>query len=130
MKAKIDDRRSFTNIKHEKQVQEDIMFERADSNNEINLVRMSANSLPPHESFINKKNKRNSSMLLSNTSEFNKPLPMLRPVESPDVPMLSDHVGYCPPHRMNLPKAHNLQYPESLKRKATMKEMKATRIRK
>ena len=127
MKAKIDVRRSFTNVRQEKQIQEDSMFERADSNNEKNLVRISTNSLPPLESIMKKKGKRNTSMLIS---EFNKPLPMLWPVESSDVPMLSDHVGYCPPHRMNLPKAHNLQYPESLKRKATIKEAKAAKIRK
>ena len=49
MKAKIDVRRSFTNVRQEKQIQEDSMFERADSNNEKNLVRISTNSLPPLE---------------------------------------------------------------------------------
>ena len=74
MKAKIDVRRSFTNIRQEKQIQEYSIFETADSNKEKNLVRISTNSLPPLESIMKKKGKRNTSMLIS---EFNKPLPML-----------------------------------------------------
>ena len=43
------------------------------------------------------------------SDEFNKPLPLLRPIEHIDVPVMEDHIGYCPPHEMNIPKNNAIE---------------------